>query len=309
MLVSISRLFRTLLLAQCAWFLVACGGGGGGEALPVLPPVPVAPAISTQPSAVAVTTGQAATFSVTATGTTPQYQWHRNGANVAGATQASYTLPAAALVDNGAQFTVTVSNTSGNVTSQPATLTVTDPAIAPSFVRAPVTLSVIAGETATFDLVAAGTAPLSYQWFRGGVAIVGAVQASYSLVTTLADNDVQITARVSNSAGSVTSAVANLRVSAQFVPVSIATQPLDVTVRAGENATISVLLGGTGPFTWAWFRDGVNLGLGVSGTFVNTPSFVFTPAVLADNGALISLQVTDPSGTVTTRQARLTVSP
>src|SRR5438876_10913602 len=38
---------------------------------------------------------------------------------------ASYTTPATTSSDNSAQFTVTVSNVAGNVTSNPATLTVT----------------------------------------------------------------------------------------------------------------------------------------------------------------------------------------
>jgi hypothetical protein len=52
------------------------------------------------------------------------YQWRKNGANISGATSASYSTPATVTADNGALFSVVVSNTAGSVTSNNATLTV-----------------------------------------------------------------------------------------------------------------------------------------------------------------------------------------
>ncbi|MBA0084873.1 MAG: hypothetical protein HRJ53_07750, partial [Acidobacteria bacterium Pan2503] len=72
-----------------------------------------------------VTVGQTASFTVVATGTAPlSYQWQKNGTAISGATAASYTTPATTSSDNGAQFSVVVSNVAGNVTSNAATLTV-----------------------------------------------------------------------------------------------------------------------------------------------------------------------------------------
>jgi hypothetical protein len=85
----------------------------------------VAPAITTQPASQTVIAGQTATFTVAATGTAPlSYQWKQNGASISGATSSSYTTPATTSSDNGAQFTVVVSNSAGNATSNTATLTV-----------------------------------------------------------------------------------------------------------------------------------------------------------------------------------------
>ncbi len=90
--------------------------------------VNVPPAITTQPASQTVTAGQTATFSVVATGTpSPSYQWTKNGAAISGATSSSYTTPVTTIADNGASFTVTVSNTAGSVTSTPAILTVNPP--------------------------------------------------------------------------------------------------------------------------------------------------------------------------------------
>jgi hypothetical protein len=85
----------------------------------------VAPSITTQPVSQTVTAGQAATFSVVATGTPPlSYQWMKNGTSIAGATSSTYKTPVTTTSDAGSQFTVTVSNSAGSVTSNAAILTV-----------------------------------------------------------------------------------------------------------------------------------------------------------------------------------------
>jgi hypothetical protein len=84
-----------------------------------------APQIITQPASQTVTAGQSATFTVVATGSpTLTYQWQKNGANIAGATSASYTTPATATSDSGSTFDVIVRNSFGTVTSVSASLTV-----------------------------------------------------------------------------------------------------------------------------------------------------------------------------------------
>ncbi len=108
----------------------------------------VAPTITTQPVNQTVTAGQAATFTVVATGTAPlSYQWQKNSVNIAGATAASYTTPATTASDSGSTFAVVVTNTAGTVTSAAATLTVNPgPSItslnpASGLVGTPVTIS------------------------------------------------------------------------------------------------------------------------------------------------------------------------
>jgi peptidoglycan/xylan/chitin deacetylase (PgdA/CDA1 family) len=84
-----------------------------------------APTITTQPQSQTVKEGTAVTFSVVASGSAPLgYQWQRNGANIAGATSASYTLSSPTVADSGAQFRAVVTNDVGSVTSSAATLTV-----------------------------------------------------------------------------------------------------------------------------------------------------------------------------------------
>jgi glucose/arabinose dehydrogenase len=96
-----------------------------------------APSITTQPASQTVAAGQSVTFSVGATGTQPlAYQWQRGTTNIAGATSASYTFTAQA-ADNGATFRVIVSNAFGSVTSNAATLTVTQNSAPTATITAP----------------------------------------------------------------------------------------------------------------------------------------------------------------------------
>jgi hypothetical protein len=105
---------------------VGCNFAGcSSEGPPAISGSSVAASIAVQPYNMAVSAGQPVTFTVTGAGSpTLTYQWQRNGSNITGATSASYTISATAAADNGAVFTVTVSNSLGSVTSNPATLTV-----------------------------------------------------------------------------------------------------------------------------------------------------------------------------------------
>src|SRR5204863_123647 len=105
------------------------------------------------------------------------------------------------------------SNSVGSVTSNAATLTV-NPTPVVQFGRAsPASQTVTVGQTATFMVVATGTAPLSYQWQKNATAISGATSASYTTpATTSADNGALFRVMISNSVGSVTSNTATLTV-------------------------------------------------------------------------------------------------
>lgn len=114
------RAARSAGMMATMTLLTACGGGGGSSPAPV---VVDPPQISVQPVAQSVLTDGRASFAVTASGSNLSYQWLRNGTAISGANTASYSPPAAGWQDQGASFTVTVSNAAGTVTSAAATLT------------------------------------------------------------------------------------------------------------------------------------------------------------------------------------------
>ena len=207
---NLQRLTTALFFLTVSSVLVGCGGSlskpEGGSA--------TAPIIATQPTNQTVTAGQTATFSVTAAGTAPlAYQWQQGATLISGATSASYTTPATATSNSGSTFSVVVSNSAGKITSNAATLTVNAALAAPSITQQPTNQTVTAGQTATFSVTAAGTAPLTYQWQKGTTAISGATSASYTTpATTTSNNGAQFSVIVSNSQGKATSNAATLTV-------------------------------------------------------------------------------------------------
>jgi len=123
-------------IALCLVFIALQGCGGGGTSASPAAPSTSPPIITTQPSSVSVTTGATASFTVTASGTTPlSYQWQLSTgssatwASAAGAANSSsYTTASTTSTFNGYRYRVQVSNSAGSITSDAATLTVTSPA-------------------------------------------------------------------------------------------------------------------------------------------------------------------------------------
>ena len=253
------------------------------------------PSISTQPGSQTVNAGHTVSFGVVATGTaTLAYQWTKNGVNISGATASTYTTPATSSADNGAVYRVTVSNDHGTVTSSNATLTVIT---APTVSTQPSSQTVTAGQTASFAVIASGTAPFTYQWRKNGSNISGATSSSYTPVTSLADNGAVYSVVVGNNAGSVTSNNATLTV----VAVLITTQPASQTVNAGQAASFGVAASGTGTLSYQWTKNGSNISGATSSTYT-------TPVTSsADHGAVYSVVVGNNAGTATSSNATLTV--
>jgi hypothetical protein len=109
--------------------------------------------------------------------------------NIGGATSSTYSLNPTAVGDSGAQFTVVVSNAVGTVTSAIATLTVNPAPVPPSIITQPANVTVTEPAGAGFSVAATGTAPLGYQWRRNGVNVGGATSSSYTLTPTAAASD------------------------------------------------------------------------------------------------------------------------
>jgi hypothetical protein len=117
------------------------------------------------------------------------------------------------------------------------------PATAPSITAQPADTSVMVGQTATFSVTAAGTAPLSYQWQKGTSPITGATAPSYTTpATAIADNGTTFAVVVTNAIGSVASADAKLTVATGPPPAGtdVATYKNDLN-RSGQNLSESTL--------------------------------------------------------------------
>jgi hypothetical protein len=265
----------------------------------------VIPGFAIQPASQTVTVGQPAMFSVTVTGTGPfTYQWQKNGMAISGATGASYTTPATVSGDNGATFRVMVSNSAGSAMSNPATLTVDPAPVAPSITTQPANQTVTVGQMATFSVMAAGTAPLTYQWQKNSANISGATSAIYTTPATVSgDSGATFRVMVTNSLKSIMSNSATLTVNLASVGPSITTQPANQTVTVGQTATFSVVAAGTAPLTYQWQKNNVNISGATAGSYT-------TPATLSgDNGAAFRVMVTNPVTSIMSNPASLTVNP
>ena len=103
-----------------------CLERGGGRLLRIDYSRQAPPVILQAPVSRHANVGQSTTFVVGASGTPPlSYQWFRDGVTIPGATAATYTLAPVAPGDNGARFSVLVSNAYGQVMSGAASVTVT----------------------------------------------------------------------------------------------------------------------------------------------------------------------------------------
>ncbi len=259
----------------------------------------VSPQITANPLPVAVTEGEKATFSVTATGTNLKYQWQKDNVAISGATAESYTTPQSTLADDGTTYRCIVSNTVGADTSTAALLTVSQQILPPQITQDPKNDTITEGETTVFSISATGT-NLKYQWQKDGTDISGANSSSYTTpATTLNDDGTKFVCVVSNAGGSVTSAEATLSVSENGPQIK--NHPSDITVILGQTATFTIGASGTN-LTYRWQKNGTD----ISGA---TASSYTTPATtLPDNGAQFRCVVTNSGGIATSNPATLTVS-
>ncbi len=167
--------------------------------------------ISAAPVSQFVAQGQLATFQVGVTGTPPySFQWYRNGALIAGATNASYTAGPVAAGDDGASFVVAVANEFNTVTSSPpAQIRL---ASAPVITTQPASQIVTNGDAAQFTVVASSAGNASYQWRREGASLANETNASLTISIATPASVGNYDVIVSNNSGSVTSQVATLTV-------------------------------------------------------------------------------------------------
>lgn len=115
----------------------------------------------------------------------------------------------------------------------------------------PASKTVTAGQTATFSVVAAGPAPLAYQWKKSGAAISGATSATYTTPpTTTSESGESFTVTVNGSGeddNSVTSNPAMLTVDASPSTLTASKTSLDFpNVNVGAGSVLPVAFTNTG---------------------------------------------------------------
>ncbi len=256
---------------------------GAYEFQPGLLPVSVAIVASVIP----VCSGTTVTFTASPAngGTTPGYQWKKNGI-VVGSNASTYSYAP----DNGDVITCVMTSNLSNVTGNPAfsnAITMTVNNSLPFSLNISATSNpVCSGTAVTFTAYAinGGTTP-NYQWKKNGTAVGNnAVTYSYAPV----NGDV-ITCVLSSNTGCETSSPATSNAIAMSVNASL---PASVSIMASGNPvsentgvifTASAINGGTTP-SYQWKKNGTVVGN-------NEVTYSCTPV----NGDVISCAMTSNS--------------
>jgi len=184
-------------------------------------------------------------FSVVAAGTSPlSYQWHRgnvklvDGGNVRGARTPTLSITNV-LGGNAGDYFVVVSNSVGSITSIVATLFIPDPVV----FAVPYNQWVLPGDPIDLTVEADGTA-LRYQWYKNGVKITGATNATVAFAAAKFSDAGDYIVEVTNGFGGVTVGPVSVGVSAATVDyfgVGVSQVAALVEQRDGQ-----IILGGSG---------------------------------------------------------------
>jgi uncharacterized repeat protein (TIGR01451 family) len=265
----------------------------------------VPPAITQQPQSQTVNLGADVTFTVTAVGTAPLlYQWQLDGTSLAGATNATLTL-ANVETNEAGNYGVSLSNVAGSTSSSNALLTVLVP---PSILSQPTNQTVISGATASFQVVASGSSPLTYQWFFNQTTVLPrTANATLTLTNAQPGSAGGYSVVVSDSAGETTSTTAFLTV---VGPPTITQPPANVLTNQGANvvfsvtatgAVFSVAATGNPPLSYQWLFNQTNLQAGA------TDATLALANVQPSDAGWYSVLVSDSAGVTASAAVSLTI--
>ncbi|MEI2725481.1 MAG: immunoglobulin domain-containing protein [Verrucomicrobiota bacterium] len=233
------------------------------------------PVITGQPTPAGqtVNAGTSVAYTATVTGSGPlSYRWLKNGeplfngAGVSGADTATLTLTGVDAVDM-AGYQLTVWNDYGSDVSQSVAVTVNG---APIITLPPASLVVSNNTLSSFNLEVAGSLPLGFQWYFGGLALTnssvisGANGEDLFITQSTRTNDGSYFVVITNAYGTVTSSVATLTV--LRAPI-VTQQPLPVTVFLGQPLSLTVGVDGTEPLRYQWVNTSTNIAGATNQTF------------------------------------------
>ena len=105
---------------------------------------------------------------------------------------------------------------------------------APEITVQPEDQTVDEGEDVTFTVVATGSEPLVYQWYKDSLAINGAVNPSYTIQGALLEDSGDYTVAVSNAAGTVWSLAANLKVKSKVLIFTVQADDATRVYKTGD---------------------------------------------------------------------------
>lgn len=262
--------------------------------------------IVSQPTSKIACTGTSTVFVCNATGGTITYKWQKDdvdlvdGGNISGSSTSTLDISNVSAGDAGSYVCIVSSLCSSTINSTAATLTVNNSTV---ITAQPVDVTVCSGSPAVFSVTATGTG-LGFQWNVNGIAILGATNATYTIASTLVSESGTYTLDIISACNFISSSSAALVVNA---PVSIVTQPSDLSACPGDNVTITVVANGL-INGYQWQKDGVDLVDGGNISNALTSTLTISSVSALDEAAYTCLLIAGCGSDVTTNPADLSLS-
>jgi hypothetical protein len=199
---------------------------------------------------------------VGATGVQPiHYQWFKGGNPLPRGTNATLQLSNLSTADAG-RYSVSVSNSLASAHSLEAVVTVQTKA---AILQGPRNQTVLAGSDASFEVLAEGDEPMSYQWRRFGTNLPSATNRFLTLKSVRFGDSALFRVVVSNAFEVVVSDPVRLDVDPRAVVIG---SPVDQTVYAGTNIVLNSFADGDLPIFYEWQVNGVTIAGATNATLV-----------------------------------------
>jgi hypothetical protein len=173
----------------------------------------------------------------------------------------------------------------------------------------PVGQSYRTGETIRLSVQTAGSAKVSYEWFKDGVSLAtnttqssvsGARTAQLTVSGAKAADAGTYYCVVTNDAGRVVSKAVEALFAGDPTAPTVTSQPTALNLTAGESRTLSVTATGSATFTYQWRKDGVAIPGATAATLE------LSSVKLTDAGSY-TVVVTNSLGSVTSAAATVAV--
>ena len=229
------------------------------------------PEISASPASVSIIQGTGTTLAVQATGKFLSYQWQKNGANLAGETNASLILSNVDTSEDDANYSVVISNDWGNVTTPLARVTVA---------TALPTITVLGSATLVHEAATAYT--------DAGATAVDALGGDLTSAISITSADINVTS-VSQQVVtySVTDAGGNANTATRTVTVQDTTNPI-ITLTGDSNFTHNL--------NTAWVDPGYNANDTLDGNLTSSVSISGAVDVNTTGTYILNYSVSDIAG-------------
>ncbi len=214
--------------------------------------------IAGHPQPVTVNPGAQVVLGVTAISSLPlSYQWRLDGEDIQGANGPTLMINTITEAQEGV-YDVFVSNSGDSKTSDGALVSVNDPV---TIAGEPGDSFVNEGGSITLSVLATGTGRIDYQWFKNGQLLLNETFSSLQITNAKENDGGTYQCLVTNIVGTKPTTPASLTV--RLAPRIIA-NPVPIGTQKFRLVSFEVAVAGEGPFTYQWFRNGIEV-LGATG--------------------------------------------